>query len=66
MGMPSTLGTILGSITFWSGMALATLLAFLVVRHRSRRQRERWKEQERECGLDPEEDDEPPNDEYLP
>ena len=66
-GMPSTLGTILGSITFWSGMALATLLVFLVVRRRGRRQREQWKEQEREWGLlDPDDEDEPPDDENLP
>ena len=65
--MPSALGTILGSITFWSAMALATVFVFLVVRSRNRRQREQWKEQEREWGLlDPDEDDEPPDDENLP
>jgi hypothetical protein len=65
--MPIVLASILGSITFWSGMALATLYAFLVVRSRSRRQREQWKEQEREWGVhDPDEDDEPPHDENLP
>ena len=65
--MLSALGTILGSITFWSAMAFATVLIFLVVRSRSRRQREQWKEQEREWGLlDPDEEDEPPDDENLP
>ena len=65
--MPSALGTILDSITFWSGMAIATLLVFLVVRSRGRRQREQWKKQEREWGLlDPDEDDEPPDDENVP
>jgi len=62
--MRSALGTIFGSITFWSAMAFATVLVFLAVRSRNRRQREQWKQQEREWGiLDP--DDEPP-DEYLP
>jgi hypothetical protein len=49
-------------------MAFATLLVFLAVRSRARRQREEWKRQEREWGLyDPDEDDdEPPHDEYMP
>ena len=64
--MPSALGTILGSITFWSGMAFATLFVFLVVRSRGRRQREQWKEQEREWGLLDPDDDEPPDDENVP
>ncbi len=65
--MQFSLGTILGSITFWSAMAFATVFVFLVVRNRNRRQRERWKEQEREWGLlDPDEEDEPPDDENLP
>jgi hypothetical protein len=65
--MLSALGTIFGSITFWSGMAFATVLVFLVVRGRNRRQREQWKEQEREWGLlDPDDDDEPPGDGNLP
>ena len=64
--MQSMLGTILGSITFWSGMAFATVLVFLVVRSRNRRQREQWKEQEREWGLLDPDDDEPPDDENVP
>ncbi|MGO8703259.1 MAG: hypothetical protein ACLQVA_05525 [Candidatus Brocadiia bacterium] len=64
--MPSALGTILDSITFWSGMAIATLLVFLVVRSRGRRQREQWKKQEREWGLPDPDDDEPPDDENVP
>jgi hypothetical protein len=65
--MPIVLASILGSITFWSGMALATLYVFLVVRSRGRRQREEWKRQERQWGLhDSDEDDEPPDDTYLP
>jgi hypothetical protein len=63
--MRSALGTILGSITFWSAMAFATIWVFLVVRSRNRRQREQWKEQEREWGL-PDPDDEPPDDENVP
>ena len=65
--MHSALATILDSIAFWSAMAFATVLVFLVVRRRSRRQREQWKAQEREWGLlDPDEEDEPPDDEFLP
>jgi hypothetical protein len=64
--MLSALGTILGSITFWSAMAFTTVLVFLIVRSRNRRQREQWKEQEREWGLlDPDDDDEPPDDGNL-
>jgi len=64
--MQSALGTILGSITFWSGMAFATVLVILVVRSRNRRQREQWKEPEREWGLLDPDDDEPPDDENVP
>jgi len=49
-----------------SGMAIATLLVFLVVRSRGRRQREQWKKQEREWGLPDPDDDEPPDDENVP
>jgi 4'-phosphopantetheinyl transferase EntD len=65
--MPIVPASIFGSITFWSGMALATLYVFLVVRSRGRRQREQWKKQDREWSLhDPDEDDEPPDDANLP
>ena len=58
--------TILGSLTFWSAMAFATVWAFLVVRARNRRQRDQWKDEDRAWGHDPDEDDDPPNDADIP
>lgn len=42
------LRTLVRSLSFWAVMAIATVLAFLIIRRRSRRQREAWDREEQE------------------
>lgn len=62
------LSTVLGALTFWGAMALLTLLVYLVVAQRARKQREEWEREETEWQVvpdepdpdeEPDEDDEP-------
>jgi hypothetical protein len=62
------LRTLLSSLTFWSVMAVATVLVFFLVRYRSRRQRRQWEEEEQVFSVldldeppaeEPDEDEEP-------
>jgi hypothetical protein len=50
------LATVLGVLSFWGLMALATLAVFLIVWRRSRKQQEEWEREETEWSVLPEED----------